>query len=63
MTPAPWNEVGQSETPAVELLEALGYSVLDADALGRESFRDEVLVDRLRAALRKLKPGSPTRSA
>lgn len=51
-----WNEIGQSEEPAVRLLEALGYSFLDADALGRESFRDVVPVDRLRAALRKLNP-------
>jgi type I restriction enzyme, R subunit len=51
-----WNEIGLSEDPAVELFEALGYSFLDADALGRESFRDVVLVDRLRAALRKLNP-------
>lgn len=56
MTTPAWNEVGQSEDPAVELLDALGYSFLEADALGRESFRDVVLVDRLRAALRKLNP-------
>lgn len=51
-----WNEVGLSEDPAVELLEALGYSFVEADALGRESFRDVVIVEHLRAALRKLNP-------
>lgn len=56
MTPPAWNEIGQSEVPAVRLLEALGYSFLDADALGRESFRDVVIVERLRAALCKLNP-------
>jgi type I restriction enzyme R subunit len=55
MSPA-WNEIGQSEDPAVQLLAALGYSFVAADALGRDSFRDVILEDRLRAALLKLNP-------
>jgi len=56
MTAARWNEIGQSEDPAVQLLEALGYTYLDPEALGRESYRDVILESRLRAALRRLNP-------
>lgn len=51
-----WNESGQSEDPAVRLLESLGYTYVEPDSLARDSFRDAILVDRLRAALRKLNP-------
>jgi type I restriction enzyme R subunit len=60
MTPAPgkWNEAGQSEDPAVALLEKLGYTYTQPEALEaeRESLRDVVLVGRLEAALKKLNP-------
>lgn len=56
MSRGSWNESGQSEDPAVQLLEALGYTSIDADALVRDSYRDVILEDRLRAAVRKLNP-------
>ncbi len=53
-----WNEAGQSETPAVELLEKLGYTYVSLETLDaeRDSLRDVVLVDRLETALRRLNP-------
>lgn len=55
---SPWNEIGLSEDPAVDLLRSLGYEYLPPDALAadRESLRDVILVPRLEAALRKLNP-------
>jgi type I restriction enzyme, R subunit len=53
-----WNEAGQSEDPAVALLERLGYTYVPPDVLDteRETFRDVVLAGRLERALRKLNP-------
>lgn len=53
-----WNEQTESEIPAVELLQAIGWTFvpsfnLDAD---REGPKEVVLVRRLEAALRKLNP-------
>ena len=60
MTPpaGAWNEAGQSETPAVELLERLGYAYVPPETLDteRDSLRDVVLVARLEVALRRLNP-------
>lgn len=54
MTPpgGAWNEAGQSEGPAVELLKKLGYVYVPAETLEaeRDSLRDVVLVARLEAA-------------
>ncbi len=57
-TPRNWNEEGLSETPAVKLLEALGYQYVDAEALDaeRQSLREAVLAPRLTQALKKLNP-------
>ena len=54
----PWNESGQSEAPAVEVLEKLGYTYIPADTLApeRESLRDAVLARRLSASLKRLNP-------
>ena len=53
-----WNEAGQSEDPAVVLLERLGYAYATPEALEdeRESMRDVVLVGLLESALKKLNP-------
>lgn len=53
-----WNEESESETPAVDLLQALGWTFvpsfnLDAD---REGPKEVVLVRRLEAALKRLNP-------
>ncbi len=53
-----WNEEGLSERPAVELLQALGYEYVDAEALDteRQSGREAVISPRLTEALQKLNP-------
>jgi type I restriction enzyme R subunit len=53
-----WNEAGQSEIPAVEVLETLGYTNVPADALTseRDSLSDPVLARRLAASLKRLNP-------
>lgn len=53
-----WNEEGLSETPAVELLQKLGYEYVAPEVLEAEraSLREVVLVGRLEAALRRLNP-------
>ena len=60
MTPpsGAWNEAGQSEDPAVALLEQLGYVYATPEALEaeRESLRDVVLVGHLESAIEKLNP-------
>ncbi len=60
MTPSDgaWNEAGQSEVPAVELIQKLGYSYVPPEVLEAErgSLREVVLVGRLTAALRRLNP-------
>ncbi|MCB9627690.1 MAG: type I restriction endonuclease subunit R [Sandaracinaceae bacterium] len=55
---APWNELGLSEDPAVELLQHFGYTYVSADELDKEraSALDVVLVTRLEAALKRLNP-------
>jgi type I restriction enzyme R subunit len=60
MTPSAgaWNEAGQSENPAVELLKNLGYAHVPIETLDaeRDSLREVVLVSRLETALRRLNP-------
>jgi type I restriction enzyme R subunit len=55
---AAWNEAGQSEDPAVALLERLGYTYVPPETIEaeRESSRAVILVARLEKALRKLNP-------
>jgi type I restriction enzyme R subunit len=58
MTTPRWNEETESETPAVKLLQAMGWTFvpainLDAD---REGPKEGILVRRLEAALRRLNP-------
>lgn len=68
MTPAgPFSEAGLVERPALELLEELGWAVVDAfsevlgpgGTLGRDSMHEAVLVHRLRDAVRFLNPDVP----
>lgn len=55
------------ETPGIELLVKLGWTHVDlfneepgaVNPTGRQSFRELVLISRLRAALRKINPSSP----
>ena len=60
MTPSPsqWNEDSLSESPAVELLQHLGYEYVGPDVLETEraSLKEVVLADRLAAALKRLNP-------
>ncbi|MBI4639322.1 MAG: type I restriction endonuclease subunit R [Candidatus Tectomicrobia bacterium] len=58
MTTAFWNEETLSETPAVELLQAMGWTFVPANELeaDREGPKEAVLVRRLEAALRRLNP-------
>jgi len=60
MTPPrqPWDEAHLSEDPAVELLQALGYTYVAPEALEaeRETLRDVALATRLSAALKRLNP-------
>ena len=60
MTPSPagWNEQDLAETPAVELLQSLGYSFVPPEDLEREraSLKEAVLTGRLAAALKRLNP-------
>lgn len=53
-----WNEETQSETPAVELLQAMGWTFVSASELegDREGIKEAVLVKRLEAAIRRLNP-------
>lgn len=58
-TTAPhWNEETQSEIPAVELLQAMGWSFVPASDLeaDREGPKEAILVRRLEAALIRLNP-------
>ena len=65
--PSPYTEGGLVEQPALELLEELGWTVVDAfhetfgpaGTLGRDSMHDVVLTHRLRDALRFLNPQVP----
>lgn len=53
-----WNEESLSENPAVEQLEALGYTFVSAEALEaeRDSLKEVVLTKRLATALKRLNP-------
>jgi len=65
--PGPYTEGGLVEQPSLELLEQLGWTVVNAfsemfgpaGTLGRDSMRDVVLTHRLRDALRWLNPQVP----
>ncbi|HUP69174.1 MAG TPA: type I restriction endonuclease subunit R [Acidimicrobiales bacterium] len=65
MTPRRFTESELVERPALELLEELGWTVVDAYAetlgpagtLGRDSIHDVILTHRLRDAIRHLNPG------
>ena len=60
MTPKPtdWNERHLAETPAVELLQSLGYTYVPPEDLEPEplSLKEPILTDRLAAALLRLNP-------
>ena len=53
-----WDELHLAENPAVELLQALDYRYVAAEALETErvSFKEAILTDRLAAALGRLNP-------
>jgi len=53
-----WNEENLSENPAIEQLEALGYTLVSAEDLEteRESLKEVVLTRRLGKALKRLNP-------
>jgi type I restriction enzyme R subunit len=63
----PYSELGLVEQPALELLEELGWEVVNAfsetlgptGTVGRDSIHDVELVHRLRDAVRFLNPGVP----
>jgi type I restriction enzyme, R subunit len=67
VTPGPYSEGGLVEVPSLELLEELGWTVVNAfkesfgpaGTLGRDSMRQVVLEHRLRDALRLLNPNVP----
>jgi type I restriction enzyme, R subunit len=59
MTPGQdWNELHLSEDPAVEVLQALGYSYVAPEVLEseRESLKEAILTKRLGRALKRLNP-------
>ena len=60
MTPKPtdWNERRLAETPAVELLQSLGYTYVPPEDLEpeRSSLKEPILTNRLAAALKRLNP-------
>ena len=60
MTPNPagWNEQDLAETPAVALLQSLGYTFVPPEDLEREraSLKETVLTGRLAVALKRLNP-------
>ena len=59
MTPGQdWNELHLSEDPAVEVLEALGYTCVAPEVLEaeRESLKENILTGRLGRALGRLNP-------
>ena len=60
MTPNPtrWNERDLAETPAVELLQSLGYAFVPPEDLEREraSPKEAILTGRLAAAIKRLNP-------
>ena len=53
-----WNEASLSESPAVEQLEALGYTYVEPETLDaeRESLKEVVLAKRLASAIARLNP-------
>ncbi len=58
--PSAWNEQNLSEDPAVDLLQALGYTYIPPETLEHErgSLKEAILAARLAAALRCLNPWS-----
>ena len=56
-----WDELHLAENPAVELLQALGYTYVPPEDLDREraSVKETILTGRLAAALTRLNPCSP----
>jgi len=58
MTTQDWNEIHLSEDPAVELLEALGYTFIPSERLDseRESLKEVILVPRLAKKLKEINP-------
>jgi len=67
LSPGRYTEAALVEMPALELLEELGWTVVDAygetlgaaGTLGRDSIHDVILTHRLRDALRALNPTVP----
>jgi type I restriction enzyme, R subunit len=65
--PGPYTESGLVEHPALDLLEGLGWTVVNAfgetfgsgGSLGRDSMRDAILTHRLRDAIHRLNPTVP----
>ena len=53
-----WNELHLAETPAVELLESLGFTYVSPESLEpeRKSFKETILTERLATALKHLNP-------
>lgn len=53
-----WNEIHLSEDPAVELLQAMGYTFVSPEQLDaeRESFREVILVPRFEKKLKEFNP-------
>ena len=60
MTPKPtgWDELHLAETPAIQLLESLGYTYVPPEDLEpeRASLKETILARRLAAALKRLNP-------
>ncbi len=53
-----WNEIHLSEDPAIELLQALGYTFAPPEQLEseRESLKEIILISRPEKKLRELNP-------
>lgn len=60
-----WNEANLSEDPAVEVLEALGFTYVGPEVLEaeRDTLKETVLSGRLEKALKKLNPWLSTENA
>ncbi|MGB8952293.1 MAG: type I restriction endonuclease subunit R [Candidatus Aminicenantales bacterium] len=58
MTTQDWNEIHLSEEPAVELLQALGYTFVPSEQLEseRESLKEVILIPRLERKLKDINP-------
>jgi len=53
-----WNELHLSEDPAIELLQAMGYTFVSPEQLEseRENYKEVILVSRLEKKLKELNP-------